>query len=87
VRNDDGSWTCLGRTDDVLKVGGIWVSPTEVETRLLEHPDLAEAAGVGGPDRDGHDRWRSSRRGRGRGATPPRSSPSAIGRAVCRERV
>ena len=35
----DGSYTCLGRADDVLKVGGIWVSPTEVEARLLEHPD------------------------------------------------
>ena len=38
VRGADGSWTCLGRADDVLKVGGIWVSPTEVETRILEHP-------------------------------------------------
>ena len=56
VRNDDGSFTCLGRADDVLKVGGIWVSPTEVETRLLEHPDLAEAVVVGVPDEDGLDK-------------------------------
>jgi benzoate-CoA ligase family protein len=56
VRNDDGSYTCLGRADDVLKVGGIWVSPTEVETRLLEHPDLAEAVVVGVPDADGLDK-------------------------------
>lgn len=56
VRNDDGSLTCLGRADDVLKVGGIWVSPTEVETRLLEHPDLAEAVVVGVPDEDGLDK-------------------------------
>jgi benzoate-CoA ligase family protein len=56
VRGDDGSYTCLGRADDVLKVGGIWVSPTEVETRLLEHPDLAEAVVVGVPDEDGLDK-------------------------------
>jgi benzoate-CoA ligase len=56
VRNDDGSLACLGRADDVLKVGGIWVSPTEVETRLLEHPDLVEAVVVGVPDEDGLDK-------------------------------
>lgn len=56
VRNQDGSYTCLGRVDDVLKVGGIWVSPTEVEARLLEHPALAEAAVVGVPDADGLDK-------------------------------
>jgi len=53
VRDEGGSYTCLGRADDVLKVGGIWVSPTEVETRLLEHPDLAEVVVVGVPDSDG----------------------------------
>lgn len=53
VRNDDDSLTCLGRADDVLKVGGIWVSPAEVEARLLEHPALAEAVVVGVADADG----------------------------------
>ena len=47
---------CLGRADDVLKVGGIWVSPAEVESRLLEHPTLAEAVVVGVPDDDGLDK-------------------------------
>jgi acyl-coenzyme A synthetase/AMP-(fatty) acid ligase len=56
VRGEDGSYTCLGRADDVLKVGGIWVSPAEVETRLLEHPALAEAVVVGVPDEDGLDK-------------------------------
>jgi len=56
VRGADGSYRCLGRADDVLKVGGIWVSPTEVETRLLEHPALAEAVVVGVPDADGLDK-------------------------------
>ena len=56
VRGADGSWTCLGRSADVLKVGGIWVSPTEVETRILEHPAVAEAVVVGLPDEDGLDK-------------------------------
>jgi benzoate-CoA ligase len=56
VRGADGSYTCLGRSDDVLKVGGIWVSPAEVEGRLMEHPGLAEAVVVGVPDADGLDK-------------------------------
>jgi len=56
VRNADDSLTCLGRADDVLKVGGIWVAPAEVESRLLEHPGLAEAVVVGVPDDDGLDK-------------------------------
>jgi benzoate-CoA ligase len=50
VRNDDGTYTCLGRSDDMIKAGGIWVSPAEVEARLLEHPDVAEAAVVAATD-------------------------------------
>ncbi len=45
TRDDDGSYSYLGRADDVLKVGGIWVSPAEVE-----------AAVVGVPDADGLDK-------------------------------
>ena len=56
VRGADGSYTCLGRANDVLKVGGIWVSPAEVEARLLEHPGIAEAAVIGVPDADGLDK-------------------------------
>lgn len=56
MRGADGSYTCLGRADDVLKVGGIWVSPSEVEARLLEHPGLAEAVVIGVPDADGLDK-------------------------------
>ncbi len=56
VRGEDGSYSCLGRADDVLKVGGIWVSPAEVEARLMEHPTLAEAVVVGVPDADGLDK-------------------------------
>ncbi|KMY52719.1 4-hydroxybenzoate--CoA ligase [Bacillus sp. FJAT-27231] len=39
-------WYC-GRTDDMLKVGGIWVSPVEIENCLLEHEAVLEAAVVG----------------------------------------
>jgi benzoate-CoA ligase len=56
VRNDDGTMTCLGRSDDMIKAGGIWVSPAEVEARLLEHPAVAEAAVVAVPDPDGLDK-------------------------------
>ncbi len=56
VRSADGSYSCLGRADDVLKVGGIWVSPAEVEARLMEHPLLAEAVVIGVPDADGLDK-------------------------------
>ncbi len=50
VRNADNTYSCLGRSDDMLKAGGIWVSPAEVEQRLLEHPDVAEAAVVAATD-------------------------------------
>jgi benzoate-CoA ligase family protein len=56
VRNDDGTYTCLGRLGDMLKAGGIWVTPSEVEERLLEHPDIAEAVVVGVLDADGLDK-------------------------------
>jgi benzoate-CoA ligase len=56
VRNADGTYTCMGRTNDLLKAGGIWVSPAEVEERLLAHPDVAEVAVVGAPDGDGLDK-------------------------------
>jgi benzoate-CoA ligase family protein len=56
VRNEDGTFTCLGRSNDMLKAGGIWVSPAEVEERLLAHPDVAEVAVVAGRDTDGLDK-------------------------------
>ena len=56
VLDDDGRYTCLGRSNDMLKSGGIWVSPAEVESRLLEHDDVVEAAVVGVPDGEGLDK-------------------------------
>ncbi len=52
-RDDDGYYWHLGRTDDVFKVSGLWVSPLEVESCLLEHPAVAECAVVGEADGDG----------------------------------
>jgi benzoate-CoA ligase len=53
VRNQDGSYTYLGRADDMLKVGGEWVAPAEVEAVLIEHPGVLEAVVVGAPRKDG----------------------------------
>jgi benzoate-CoA ligase family protein len=53
VRDSDGYYECLGRTGDMIKASGIWVSPMEVETRLLSHPAVAQAVVVAAPDADG----------------------------------
>ncbi|MGH3445317.1 MAG: benzoate-CoA ligase family protein [Nocardioidaceae bacterium] len=53
VRSDDGYYSCLGRSSDMLKAGGIWVSPAEVESRLIAHPLVRQAAVVGAVDTDG----------------------------------
>jgi benzoate-CoA ligase family protein len=53
VQDVDGYYTCLGRTSDMLKVSGIWVSPAEVEGRLHAHPSVAQAIVVGTSDTDG----------------------------------
>jgi 4-hydroxybenzoate-CoA ligase len=52
IRDADGYYRYCGRQDDMLKVGGIWVSPFEVEEALIAHPAVLEAAVVGHPDAD-----------------------------------
>lgn len=52
-RNADGSYTYGGRTDDMLKVSGIYVSPFEVEATLVQHPSVLEAAVIGVIDAEG----------------------------------
>jgi len=49
----DGRYYNLGRDDDMLRVGAQWVSPLEVESVLLSHPDVVECAVVGRADADG----------------------------------
>jgi benzoate-CoA ligase family protein len=51
-QDEDGYYWYAGRSDDMLKVGGIWVSPIEVENTLLQHPAVLEAAVVGHEDDD-----------------------------------
>jgi benzoate-CoA ligase family protein len=53
ARSDDGYYTYLGRSDDMLRVGGEWVSPAEVEAVLVSHGSVLEAAVVG--ERDDRD--------------------------------
>jgi acyl-coenzyme A synthetase/AMP-(fatty) acid ligase len=53
VRDADGYYSCLGRTGDMLKASGMWVSPSEVEQRLLAHDAVAQAIVVAAQDGDG----------------------------------
>jgi benzoate-CoA ligase len=52
VEDEEGYYVYCGRRDDMLKVGGIYVSPFEVEGALQSHPEVLEAAVVGWPDED-----------------------------------
>ncbi len=52
-RDAEGFYYFAGRSDDMLKIGGRWVSPAEVEARLVEHPAVVEAGVVGRFDGDG----------------------------------
>ena len=52
IQDEDGYYVYCGRRDDMLKVGGIYVSPFEVEGALQSHPDVLEAAVVAWPDED-----------------------------------
>ncbi len=51
-RDGEGYFWYCGRADDMLKVGGIWVSPVEIENTLVAHPAILEAAVIGKADRD-----------------------------------
>jgi len=53
IRDTDGRYTFCGRSDDMFKVSGIWVSPFEVESALITHPAVLEAAVVPEPDPEG----------------------------------
>ena len=52
-QDGDGYFYFCGRSDDMLKVGGQWLAPAEVEACLMEHPAVLEAAVVGKEDMDG----------------------------------
>ncbi len=50
LRDEDGYFYYQGRSDDMMKVGGIWTSPFEIEAKLMEHPLVLEAAIIGHKD-------------------------------------
>ena len=52
-QDPDGYYWYCGRSDDMLKVKGAWVSPVEVESALIEHPAVLQAAVVGHKDPEG----------------------------------
>lgn len=51
-RDAEGYFYYCGRSDDMMKVGGIWCSPFEIESKLIEHPAVVEAAVVGRVDQE-----------------------------------
>src|ERR1700736_2327305 len=53
TRDAEGRYTFCGRSDDMFKVSGIWVSPFEVESALITHPSVLEAAVVPQADPEG----------------------------------
>jgi benzoate-CoA ligase family protein len=81
-RDSDGFFSYRGRTDDLLKVGGIWVAPAEIEDCLRRHPDVLECAVVG-YSRDGLVRPRAYVVAR-RGSSPELAADL---RAFARERL
>ena len=52
-QDEDGFFWFAGRSDDMLKVGGLWVSPAELEQTLVEHPDVSACGVAGRADHDG----------------------------------
>jgi benzoate-CoA ligase family protein len=51
-QDEEGYFVYCGRNDDMMKVGGIWCSPFEIEAKLIEHPKVLEAAVVARADDD-----------------------------------
>ena len=52
-RDAEGYYWYCGRSDDMMKVGGLWVSPIEIENILIEHPAVLESGVIGATDADG----------------------------------
>jgi benzoate-CoA ligase family protein len=53
TRDAEGYYWYCGRSDDMMKVGGLWVSPIEIENALVEHPAVLESGVVAAEDADG----------------------------------
>jgi len=52
-RDEEGYYYYCGRNDDMIKVGGIWCSPFDIESKLIEHPAVLESAVISGADAAG----------------------------------
>ena len=76
-RDDDGYYWLLGRVDDVLNVAGHRIGTMEVESALVDHPKVAEAAVVGRTARDQGPGARGVRDGQGRRRRRRRRSPTS----------
>jgi acyl-coenzyme A synthetase/AMP-(fatty) acid ligase len=74
-QDEDGYFIYDGRSDDMLKVGGIWCSPVEVESCLITHPAVLEAAVVGHADENSliSPRPRGAKRRAAAGQPPQRN--------------
>jgi benzoate-CoA ligase family protein len=83
-RREDGAYVYVGRTDEMLKVGGLWVSPIDIEHVLVGHPEVA-GAGVVGVTLDDASRIAAFVERRG-GATPDDALADEL-RAMCKERL
>jgi benzoate-CoA ligase family protein len=83
-RRDDGAYVYVGRTDEMLKVGGLWVSPIDIEHVLVGHPEI-QAAGVVGVTLDDASRIAAFVERSG-GATPDDVLAEEL-RAMCKERL
>lgn len=53
VKDEEGYYTYQGRADDMIRSGGVWVSPIEVEDTLMEHPAVIDAAAIPGRTKEG----------------------------------
>ena len=83
-RRDDGAYVFVGRTDEMLKVGGLWVSPIDMEHVIGEHPEV-QAAGVVGVMLD--DASRIAAFVERRSTELPADALAEELRAMCKERL
>jgi benzoate-CoA ligase len=83
-RREDGAYVFVGRTDEMLKVGGLWVSPIDMEHVIVDHPDV-QAAGVVGVTFD--DASRIAAFVERRSTETPEDELAEALRAMCKERL
>ena len=84
-RREDGAYVFVGRTDEMLKVGGLWVSPIDMEHVIVDHPEVA-----GRRRRRRHARRRQPHRGLRRAPRRRAPRPTQLAeelRAMCKERL